>query len=74
MIVLPTISTRYRNREQSIEAIIDAIRVLPAVAGNYITFFPSYAYMELVRAQLSAYNLDFSLIVQNPDFTPRTEK
>lgn len=72
VIVLPTISTRYRNREQSIEAIIDAIRVLAGSRpGNYITFFPSYAYMELVRAQLSAYNLDFSLIVQNPDFTPR---
>lgn len=70
LIFLHTVSTKFRHREQSVDAIIDAIRVLSnSRPGNYIVFFPSYAYMEMVRARLDQYNLDFTLIVQDPNFT-----
>ncbi|MEC9485550.1 MAG: helicase C-terminal domain-containing protein [Candidatus Izemoplasma sp.] len=45
-------STRYRDRDLSISKIIDTIyAMLEAKQGNYIAFFPSYAYMNKVLTQ-----------------------
>jgi DNA excision repair protein ERCC-2 len=42
-------STRYRDRERSIDNIIDTIyAMLETKVGNYIVFFPSYQYLEMV--------------------------
>jgi DNA excision repair protein ERCC-2 len=42
-------STRYRDRERSIDSIIDNIYALLEVkVGNYIVFFPSYRYLNRV--------------------------
>jgi len=42
-------STRYRDRDRSVESIIDTIyAMLETKAGNYIVFFPSYKYLEMV--------------------------
>ena len=44
-----TTSTRYKDRERSIERIIDTIYgMLETKVGNYIVFFPSYHYMNMV--------------------------
>ncbi|MDD4077029.1 MAG: ATP-dependent DNA helicase [Bacilli bacterium] len=72
LILLDNVSTKYRHREQSIEPIIDTIRVLGnSSPGNYIVFFPSYQYLQMVYRRLKAYSFDFSYIVQEPDFTIR---
>lgn len=42
------ISTVYRDREESIEEIIDNLREFSQDDGNYIFFCPSYSYMEAV--------------------------
>ncbi|MDY3902003.1 ATP-dependent DNA helicase [Peptoniphilus sp.] len=42
------ISTVYRDRENSIEEIIENLKNFSEYKGNYIFFFPSYSYMERV--------------------------
>lgn len=53
LLAVDDISTRYKDREHSIDKIIEVARALvTAKKGNYIIFFPSYAYMNLVRHRL----------------------
>ena len=52
---LPGISTRYRCREASIRPISDALAALAAGrVGNYLAFFPSYAYLQQVYEDFTA--------------------
>lgn len=47
------INTRYRQREQSVQSVVQAItEAVTARPGSYIAFFPSYAYLSLVRDHL----------------------
>ena len=52
---LPGISTRYRDREASIPAVSDALAALAVGrVGNYLAFFPSYAYLRRVHEDFTA--------------------
>ena len=52
---LPGISTRYQDREASIPAVSDALAALAGgKVGNYLAFFPSYAYLRAVWEDFSA--------------------
>lgn len=52
---LPGISTRYRSREASIRPIADALAAFAGGrVGNYMAFFPSYAYLKQVYADFAA--------------------
>ena len=52
---LPGISTRYKDREASIPAVSDALAALAGgKVGNYLAFFPSYAYVRAVWEDFSA--------------------
>lgn len=52
---LPNISTRYRDREASVQAVSDALaRLVQARMGNYFAFFPSYAYLRQVHEDFAA--------------------
>lgn len=54
------ISTRYEQRAQTAGQMAKAIeKMVESRRGNYLAFFPSYAYLELVRSQL------------NPDAVPQ---
>ncbi len=47
---LGNISTRYRDRENSLHPIADALAAMvQAKQGNYLSFFPSYAYLKQVQ-------------------------
>ncbi len=49
-----SISTRYRDRERSVSSISDALAVLAkSKTGNYLAFFPSYAYLKQVWEDFS---------------------
>ena len=59
------VSTRYRDREKSVSAISDALAVLAnGKVGNYLAFFPSYAYMKQVWEDFSARYPDIETLVQ----------
>jgi len=56
-------STRYNDRNRSVSRIIDTIYALcETKIGNYIVFFPSYKYMEMVLEEFN--DEDYGLIVQ----------
>ena len=59
------VSTRYRDREASVSAISDALAVLArGKVGNYLAFFPSYAYLKQVWADLSTRYPEIETLVQ----------
>ncbi len=52
---LPGISTRYRDREASIRPLSDALAAMAkGKVGNYLAFFPSYAYLRRVYEDFTA--------------------
>ncbi len=56
-------STRYKDRKRSVGRIIDTIYALgEAKVGNYIVFFPSYVYLEMVLEEFNSE--DYYLLVQ----------
>ena len=67
IIINKNISTKYVDRENSIDDIIEAIESLADKGGNYIVFFPSYQYLKLVYEKLE--NPNFECIVQTNDLT-----
>lgn len=59
------VSTRYRDRSKSLEQVAALIHTfVNAKAGNYMVFFPSYAYMEQVQERYEA-QYDDPLLVQD---------
>ena len=62
---LPFISTRYRQREASIQPISDALAALASGRrGNYLAFFPSYAYLRQVWEDFTARYPGIDTLVQ----------
>ena len=62
---LPGISTRYRQREASVPAVVDALAALAkGKTGNYLAFFPSYAYLQQVYEAFAARWPDIPTLVQ----------
>ena len=63
IIINNKVSTKYKDRENSVDIIIETIETLTKVnEGNYIVFFPSYQYLQMVACKLD--DVDFELIVQ----------
>ena len=49
------VSTRYKDRDTSLAAVAESLAAMvQAQRGNYLAFFPSYAYMEQAYAQFTA--------------------
>lgn len=59
------VSTRYRDRETSVSAISDALAVMAGgKTGNYLAFFPSYAYLKQVWEDFSTRYPDIGTLPQ----------
>jgi DNA excision repair protein ERCC-2 len=59
------VNTRYKERENSLESIVQSIEtVVSSKIGNYIAFFPSYQYLNQVKEALSS-DLDVDILVQS---------
>ena len=59
------VSTRYRDRTDSVDKIIEVAKALvTSKKGNYIIFFPSYAYLNLVKDKLEESIENVSFITQ----------
>lgn len=60
------VSTRYKDRETSLDAVADYLAAMAqGHTGNYIAFFPSYAYLEQVWGRFSE---------RYPDITARKQE
>ncbi|WP_310830602.1 ATP-dependent DNA helicase [Paenibacillus pedocola] len=62
--VLP-VSTRYRDREDSLFPLCDALKGMTARKGNYLVFFPSYAYLQNVYALFTEKYPEVPTLVQS---------
>lgn len=68
LLIDPMISTRYQDRSNSIKHVVSRINdVLSSRKGNYIIFFPSYQYLEMVKDELIPG--DYDLIIQTRDMS-----
>jgi len=64
------ISTLYRQRENTKSMVADTIlAMIEHKKGNYLLYFPSYAYMSLVYASVCEKNRELETIIQTPGMT-----
>jgi len=65
--VVKDIFTSYRFREHSYDRIVETVEVvLNAREGNYMVYFPSYAYMKEVYKRFQLCRPDADTIIQSP--------
>lgn len=70
LVALPTVSTRYEDRAKSYKKIASAIAAtVSGRKGNYLVFFPSYAYMEKVLEIFSKRYAQVPCVVQKRGMT-----
>ncbi|NDE14439.1 ATP-dependent DNA helicase [bacterium] len=69
-ILIPQVSTLWREREQNYGKIASAIqRIVAMKTGHYMAFFPSFAFLDQVAARLSPG--DIEILTQVPGQFPR---
>lgn len=70
LIIAHDISTKYQYREQSYQGIVKYIAgTISVKPGNYLVFFPSYQYMELVCSSFMEHFPQVKVIKQAPSMT-----
>lgn len=66
IVIHDMISTKYRNRQDSLQAVCDMIYVTTdAKKGNYIVFFPSYQYMRMCSDLFIELHPEVTIRLQN---------
>ncbi|WP_461207005.1 ATP-dependent DNA helicase [Clostridium sp. DL1XJH146] len=59
------ISTKYRNREETAEFVIEKIKgLISSKKGNYLVFFPSYKYLRMILERIDDNTINFNIISQ----------
>ncbi|MFA5007354.1 MAG: helicase C-terminal domain-containing protein [Candidatus Izemoplasmatales bacterium] len=72
LIAVDDVSTRYNDREASIDKVIAVAEALVSgKKGNYIVFFPSYLYLNMVKDKWDLDPDEFEVIVQKREMTLR---
>jgi DNA excision repair protein ERCC-2 len=70
LLVSDRISTLYRQRENTKQHVArELIELVDKRKGNYLLFFPSYAYMTMVHSLVSSERPDMQILLQAPDMT-----
>ncbi len=69
------VSTRFEDREQSVKKIASIIAAtVSAKTGNYITYFPSYQYLETVYKRFTEKNPNIPVVLQTRQMTPQQKE
>jgi DNA excision repair protein ERCC-2 len=64
-LLLPNLSTRYDDRQESYDLIAKTIcNSVDVKKGNYLAFFPSFSYLKAVQREIEARSISIELIVQ----------
>jgi DNA excision repair protein ERCC-2 len=70
VLVADRISTRYRHRQVTIAPVTQAlIHLVEQKKGNYLLFFPSYAYMKMIHTAFALERPRLQTLVQTPEMT-----
>jgi DNA excision repair protein ERCC-2 len=65
LLLMPKISTLYNNREATVPAVtLGILETVRQKQGNYLLFFPSYKYMQIVYEEFTAQQPDMDTIIQ----------
>jgi DNA excision repair protein ERCC-2 len=65
VLIARDISTYFAQREQSVDRIVTLVRTfIQTKKGNYLCFFPSYAYMHMVVERLDEPGENYQILVQ----------
>ena len=68
IIINNKVSTKYKSREASIDYIIESIEILTSShKGNYIIFFPSYQYMNMIIENIV--NPEYEMVIQKSNIS-----
>lgn len=68
LLVAPKISTRFKDRQETVSTIADYIKEFVShKRGNYFVYVPSYEYLDLILPHLASD--DFELLVQERDMS-----
>ena len=66
LFIVDNVSTRYKDRNNTYKDIVKYVEeTVRAKEGNYLVFFPSYKYMELVHEEFSERNPDIKILLQS---------
>ncbi|WP_270182236.1 ATP-dependent DNA helicase [Alkalihalobacillus sp. CinArs1] len=69
-VYIAPLSTKYREREETLEPLIDLLEnVVTKRKGNYLFFFSSYGYMERVYEAYTDREIDTDTILQHQNMT-----
>ena len=72
LVAIDDVSTRYNDRDNSIDKIVETIEILcSSKKGNYIIFFPSYVYLNRVVDNLDLDSSEYELIIQKREMSLR---
>jgi len=64
-LLMPNLSTKYEDRQDSYDLIARAIcNAINVKKGNYLAFFPSFAYLKAVQREIETRSISIELIVQ----------
>ena len=64
-LIMPKLSTKYEDRRESYDLIASIIfKTVNVKEGNYLAFFPSFAYLKAVQREIETLPLSVKLIVQ----------
>lgn len=63
------VSTHYRDRSRTCAAVAEGILRMVGGKGNYLVFFPSYAYLKMVHAVLTERAPELEMQVQTPSMS-----
>lgn len=70
LLITKDVSTRLKDREKSYNRIVTYIEaVIKQRSGNYLVFFPSYAYLNKICEEFQDNNPEISIIVQSSSMT-----
>jgi DNA excision repair protein ERCC-2 len=70
LLIMPTISTRYKDRPATVSDVTQAVlELVQSRQGNYLLFFPSYQYMQMVYQAFLSCGLDGDAIIQTQAMT-----
>ncbi len=74
-LLMPNLSTKYENRRESYDLIASIIcKAVNVKNGNYLAFFPSFAYLKAVQREIETCSLSVELIVQERQMSERKRK
>jgi len=73
LLVNSKISTKYKSRSYSAESIVENIHLITSYRGNYMIFFPSYKYMEMIYEAFKNKYPNIETSIQTP-YMSETER